>query len=76
MKVTAETITDEQIRELRETVQSGSPLAESCDYALDPPRGVGLDDLDASNDEEREARIEDAREHCASAWNARCGGQS
>ena len=62
--ITADTITDEQIRELRMSAMNGSPTAESCDIALGD---LVLDGSDA------EVEQETARARCAEILNARSG---
>ncbi len=64
MKVTADTITDEQIRELREWSNSETVRA-SCRRALHVVERVGSG-----------RALMRARERCAAAWNARHGGES
>ena len=63
MKVTAETITDEQLLELMAGERPESLRHDRCGTALRMP---GF----ASTKE----GVEHAREFCAAAWNARHGG--
>lgn len=72
--VTGDTITNKQIRRLRDSVMDGSPLTEDADFALAVDRSLGLDSLDECDDDEREAIIATSRERVADAYNARTGG--
>lgn len=68
MKVTAETITDEQIRELRSTTEWDGPqtneIYADCGIALSKPR-------DPSSPLSYARGL--ARARCAAAWNTRHG---
>lgn len=67
MKVTAETITDEQIRVLRDSFDE----TDDPDLALACDRALGLDSLDDCDEDERIGIIDTSRDRCAAAWNAR-----
>lgn len=64
-EVTAEALTDEEIREVRDRVMGGSPLREDTMVALGD---LVLDDGDPDDN------IEMARERIAAAINARARG--
>jgi len=68
VKVTADTITDEQIRELRRTPGLPLSLVRQCDRAINEDE----DGDDAWSDE----IVSAARARCADAYNARLGGDS
>ena len=68
MKVTADTITDEQIRELFEATESMDVRYE-CKIALGSYRNAG-------HAAGSESEIRQARARCAEIWNARHGGES
>lgn len=75
MKVTAETITDEQIRELRSELlgESNNQFTSETDAT-----GMALYDLDKFPPHLRKDALivrDIAREQCAAAWNARHGGE-
>jgi len=60
--LTADTVTNAQIRALRETTMNGSPIAESCAVALGD---LVLDGTDV------DVEIAEARARCADALNTR-----
>lgn len=66
MKLTADTITDEQIRALRDCSMNGSPLAESCAVALGELVLDGTDDTD-----DIDVEVAEARARCADIFNTR-----
>jgi hypothetical protein len=68
MRVTAETITDDQIRELRETQ---SPITGNVAYACTVALGEDGYEGDLISPEGIVERIKAARARCADAWNAR-----
>lgn len=63
--ITAENLTDEQVRAVRDSVMNGSPLSEDCAVALDE---LVLDDGDPNDN------IEMARERIAAAISVRANG--
>ena len=70
MKVTGDTITGKQIRQLRaedETPLTGNGFHIACDIAL------GVYDLEEWDDRELARQIAIAKERCAEIWNARHG---
>lgn len=64
--LTADTITDEQIRELQRTQ---SPVTGNCAWVC--AIALGEDNYDGNSPEATVARIKDARAHCAKILNTR-----
>jgi hypothetical protein len=65
-------ITDEQIRELRDSFPDG----DDVDLALACDRALGLDSLDECTEDERIGIIETSLDLVVAAWNARHAGAS
>lgn len=75
MKVTAETITDAQVRDLYIGKHIDERMYEiAIGATISSPIGSDLDD-DGSILEPEEWEIERVRKFCAAHWNARHGGE-
>jgi hypothetical protein len=71
MKVTSETITDEQIREL----YAAKAIDEATYIVAIGACGAEVEDDDGELVDPDENEVEMSRARCAAAWNARHGGE-